>query len=373
MAKKLFILASAIAALGALAAPAVANATPVLTSSDNPGVPIAKGKAVNGTANSTSVRLETETETFGTLECEQIVLGGEVTKNEGGTVEGKGAGESTTSGCTLEGGPSVNVHDIEIIHLSSSEVMGETGTGEFSAKYLADLPGGVTCEFSNVGKTAGVFHYKLGTGILIITPTNVSNAGCGESSLQGEVTLETGGGTRALTSEGDVVPPETPIVGTADDSGVRLELATELFGTLECEEIVLSGEVTKNEGGTVEGQGAGASEANGCTIEGWTSVNVHDIEIIHVSSSEVMGETGTGKFSAKFSADYPGFTCQYNTEGEVGIFHFVLNTDILIITPTAVGSPGCGEAFLQGEVTLETENGAPVTVGPVTGTPVTIS
>ena len=170
-------------------------------------------------------------------------------------------------------------------------------------------------------------------------------------------------GATTLTSEGEVVPPETPIVGTADDTEVRLELETEIFGTLECEEIVLNGEVTKNEGGTAEGKGAGESTANGCTfLEPERSVLLHDIEVIHLSSSEVMGETGTGKFSAKFSADYPfGFTCQYNTGGENGVFHFVLGTDKLIITPTAVGSPGCGEAFLQGEVTLETENETPVT------------
>ena len=195
MIKKLTLLAMAVGAIAALAAPGIASAT-TLTSEGNV---IPPETAITGTADNAEVRLETETETFGTLECEEIMLGGEVTKNEGGTAEGQGAGESTTSGCTLEGGPSVTVHDIEIIHLSSSEVMGETGTGKFSAKYSADLPGGVTCNF-NTGGEVGVFHFVLGTDKLIITPTAVSNPGCGESTLQGEVTLETENGKPVIAS-----------------------------------------------------------------------------------------------------------------------------------------------------------------------------
>jgi len=193
MAKKLILLAAALAAVAVMAVPAAASASPVLTMPS--GTPVGVGHVITGTGGSSEVTNGLKTETsLGLLTCTNIMLQGTVTENSGSHIHGSGASGSSTGGCTLKG-KSATVNEINLISIDSTTL----GSGTFEASYKAEVPGGVTCSFTNEGEP-GTFTYTAGGSTLKLASTEVFSAACGESFLSGEVKLETEDGTAVTAS-----------------------------------------------------------------------------------------------------------------------------------------------------------------------------
>lgn len=188
MAKKLIVLAMAVAALVAVAIPAAASATE-LRMTNSSGALVPTGTAITGVANNSTLRLVTKETTLGELECESIMLNGKVTVNNGTKVEGEGTAGSTTANCHFQ--PSNKVAEVTAIKLTNlkSET---TGVGSFEAEYEAIIPGGAPCHFVTEGP--GEFTFTSGSDTIEVAPTAVESAACGESTLVGKVKLETAAG-----------------------------------------------------------------------------------------------------------------------------------------------------------------------------------
>jgi hypothetical protein len=182
MAKKISLLLAAIAVI-AFAVPAMASATTGLTSPAGTLVPV--NTAIRGTNVGTPIVTSSK---FGELKCSTVELNGKITKNnatEG--AEGVGSGTSTASSCTLPGGGSFKVKNIELTSVKSPASTPEEGTASF--KFTAfELPQECTFTATNDKATyvANTDSLKLEKAALTVTGTN-----CGTATFDGTFTLET--------------------------------------------------------------------------------------------------------------------------------------------------------------------------------------
>jgi len=181
MLKKLTLLAMVVGAFAAFAIPAAASASKVTMPS---GTLVPTGTELRGTANGT---LFTET-AFGTLECEKITIGAELTQNNGTTVGAAGL-SGTTENCQVEG-HSLSITNPQLKTLSSTE----TGKGTVSLAFGADIPSGPTCQFEG----AGTFTYANPSSTITIAPTLLESAACGEAEIEGTVNIETTNGEAVI-------------------------------------------------------------------------------------------------------------------------------------------------------------------------------
>lgn len=154
MGKKLTLIGMIVAAFAAFVIPAAASASPVLTSEDNPGVPVPVGTTLLGTSTN-AITVNTK---LGELKCNKVTINAEVTGNSGTSISAKGLGGST-EGCTA-GGKTLIVDEPTLKTLSTS---GED-KGTLSMFFKATV-GAVTCPFEG----SGSFTYTTGKDTLQIS------------------------------------------------------------------------------------------------------------------------------------------------------------------------------------------------------------
>ena len=175
MFKKLTLLAIAVGAVVALAAPAVASASAITTEEEKL---VEVGSILEGT--STNLTLETE---LGLVQCADSHVTSEVTLNNGENFETEGTGGSAKE-CTLgEEESSTSIEDTTWRNFRSST----TGTGEISMTFIMNTPSG-KCHYET---EEAVFHYKNGSDVITITATIVepTTPGCSEVVLSGDFTI----------------------------------------------------------------------------------------------------------------------------------------------------------------------------------------
>lgn len=183
MGKKLILVGMSLAAMAALALPAVASASPELN--DESGS-VEVGAAITGTSTNA---LTTNT-ALGTLECDHVLISGEVTANSKGVVEGIGTGGDTT---TCNAGPAeMTVTEPTLNHIETSA----EGENNLSMSFIADV-GPFECEF----KGGGTFSYETGTGNndlhisnVVLTTDEVCAAEEGDTIFEGDFALTTEAG-----------------------------------------------------------------------------------------------------------------------------------------------------------------------------------
>jgi hypothetical protein len=185
MAKKISLLLAAVAVI-AFAVPAMASASTGLTSPAGTFLP------VNTAIRGTNVGAPTVTSSkFGTLKCEAVELNGKITKNnETEGAEGVGSGANTATSCTLPGGASFKVKNIELTSVKS--LMAETEEGHAAFSFTAtELP--QECIFS---ATNAKFTYVTNTDVIKFTsvPLTVTGVNCGTATFDASFTLETTAG-----------------------------------------------------------------------------------------------------------------------------------------------------------------------------------
>jgi hypothetical protein len=187
MAKKLILLAMAIGAIAALAAPAMAGASQI-TFPAGTAAPV--GTVITGTSSNTVTVTP-----LGNLTCASVVVKATITKNSGGTAAAKAeAGASSSSTCFL-GKNAISVTNITLKSLESTT----SGVGKAVLSFEADLPGGLTCHFESAGAANNV-SYTAGTSNLHLAGGLVGSPEiCGE---EGEVSIS---GDFALTAESSAV------------------------------------------------------------------------------------------------------------------------------------------------------------------------
>lgn len=186
MKRKLILFAGVSAATAVMAVPATAGAAPTLTMPG--GTPIPTGTAVTmtlGTGFTHPVKLGTA---VGDATCVNIMINAQVTANSPGHVHISGTSGSTSSGCTLKG-VAATVSEINLISDDSTT----SGSGTFELSLKLEVPGGITCRFTNAGEP-GAFTYTVGSSTATISPTEMFSAACGETELSGETRLETPNG-----------------------------------------------------------------------------------------------------------------------------------------------------------------------------------
>ena len=183
MFKKLTLLAMAVGALVAFAAPAAANAQ--LLTSEGVAVPV----GTDITATSTNLQTTTEQ---GILECAKVTIHAKVTANTAET----SAAESTavtTEGCVTNVG--FTTFPTNIPTASADLHLEGGGVGTALATFVAEIEtpeATLTCHFE--GEPA--LGYESGTDVLGVRGGMAgSGAGCAEAGeIHGEFTLETEGG-----------------------------------------------------------------------------------------------------------------------------------------------------------------------------------
>jgi hypothetical protein len=187
MAKKLTLLATAIAVLAFAAVPAFASAAKLeMTATGGGAVPV--GTPITGI--STDAITETS---LGTLSCKEVVLNGEVTKNEATVAEGVGTSSSTTE-CFVEKEP-INITDVTLINLKSAA----SGSGTASFSFVADLPASLTCTYTG---TNAAFTYTPGGSVLAFSKAKLtaSPTACGTAKLTGHFSLATSAGGAVIAN-----------------------------------------------------------------------------------------------------------------------------------------------------------------------------
>lgn len=165
MAKNLFTVCMGLTVLAALALPATASASPVLTEN---GVAVAVGKKITATQVGTSKFTNTEG-TRTQLECSTGTMTGELTKNNGSEIEGKitsllfgGTGPQATGEpmpeCT---GESIfgNVSVTAVVSSVAPWCVRSAGEDKFAISGGA-CPGGGTLKLKTVTTLAGTCEYE---------------------------------------------------------------------------------------------------------------------------------------------------------------------------------------------------------------------
>jgi len=159
-----------------------------------------------------------------------------------------------------------------------------------------------------------------------------------------------------LTSGSSLVGVGTEITLT-NDAANGLITRVPAFGTnLVCEKITAHAEVTKNNGTAFEGVAGATGTTENCELVGLAPAEVTDPTVVGINSTS----TGTGEVTLSFIAHVAGTTCNFATVGP-GVFHYALpSSSTVTLTETELFSPECGEAFIEGSVTVENGSGAVV-------------
>lgn len=138
--------------------------------------------------------------------------------------------------------------------------------------------------------------------------------------------------------------------GTNVFASNSLETETEL-GTLKCQQITLTGELTQNSSGVVKG-GNGTGTTSGCTLEG----EPFTVAEIAINSIEASSKGNTASFS--FVAEFFGgsLVCKW---GGTGNFTYTSGSSEATLGATALtpNEEVCGNASIAGKLKLETTNG----------------
>jgi hypothetical protein len=159
--------------------------------------------------------------------------------------------------------------------------------------------------------------------------------------------VPTGASAAQLTNgSGEALPVGSMITGRSNDFTVFTSI-----GTLECEEVVVHGEVTKNSGGSFEGVGKGAGETFNCSSEG-EAITITDYTLLFFRGTG----PSNGSMGVTFEADLPVVgTCHY--QGTVPAA-YIAGTDVIHYFGTITASPAaCGIAEVEGLTTLERSGG----------------
>lgn len=201
MIKKLLMACGALVAFAALALPAVASATPVLTEN---GAAVAVGKKITGTQVGTS-KMTTTDGTRTQLECSTGVMTGELTKNNGTEIEGKitsalfgGTGAQATGEpkpeCTGEtgfGNTSITAVVSEkapwclrSINPPANEftVSGGACPGGGNIKFIMATTLVGNCEFESTGHLVGTFTTSSSAVLTLSNTTHGNNTGEGSTN-----------------------------------------------------------------------------------------------------------------------------------------------------------------------------------------------
>jgi hypothetical protein len=190
MAKKLILLATALGALFALVAPAMASASPVLTMPA--GTAVKTGTEITGTSTNSVTKTS-----LGSLTCEKVDVTAKVEENSGTKIKAGGVGEGSSTVCKL-GTTGITITHIKLNSLASST--STTGTANFS--FEADLPG-LTCKYESKSGVTPVSWVLGSSSIHLAGELTATPAACGTASFSGDFSLETtaaGGGGAVLIS-----------------------------------------------------------------------------------------------------------------------------------------------------------------------------
>jgi hypothetical protein len=225
--------------------------------------------------------------------CNNATLTGEVTHNSGGTVKAKitkadirGTGsvnaDNSLNECTGELGSFYFTVKNLPLELSSTPVMATdefqiTGSGGAKVRLLLGSTTAGECEYEESGSTKGDYTTGTSTAEDATLTIRTTEAGSGMILIRGgllcpasamlgmTLTLMTDGTTEPiwantansnnpqLTTSGGLVAVGTRIAGTNVGSTVFWDTATNLKLSI-CNTAFLTGEVTANSGGTVEGK-----------------------------------------------------------------------------------------------------------------------
>jgi hypothetical protein len=166
MIKKLMLLAMAVCALAAFAAPAIAQADELVETVGGEPVPLEVGAEIT----LTSTNLVT-VGSIGTLECELVTIHGEVTEN-GPVIEGEEISTSV-SGCN---------HNISDPTAGDVSLSGGTGSST-GTKFVVDF----FCTFTG----SIPFEYSAPTDEVVVTGSNQLSSGCGSGTMSGSFNIET--------------------------------------------------------------------------------------------------------------------------------------------------------------------------------------
>jgi len=175
MIKKLTMLAMAVGALVAFAAPAMAQADELYEKTINGNVPLKVGAEIT----LTSTNLVTHAG-IGTLECKKVTIHGEVTKN-GPTITGKEK-STTVEGCNH----TITDPTAGTVELGSGT--GKTTGTSFTVDFFCTFTGSIP------------FKYVTNTDEAVVTGENQLSGGCGSATMTGSFTLETKDGTPVYIS-----------------------------------------------------------------------------------------------------------------------------------------------------------------------------
>jgi len=175
MIKRLVLLAMAVGALVAFAAPAMAQADELYEESIGVKTPLKIGSEIT----LTSTNLKT-TLFFGTLTCEKVTIHEEVTKNGPTTITGKER-STTAEGCNR------TITDPTFGSASLSGGTGSTGW-KFVLEGLCTYTGSVP------------FKYTTNTNEVTVTGTSQLSSACGSATVSASFTLETKDSTPVFIS-----------------------------------------------------------------------------------------------------------------------------------------------------------------------------
>jgi hypothetical protein len=159
-------------------------------------------------------------------------------------------------------------------------------------------------------------------------------------------------GAAKATVEGGLAPVTTKITGTGTD----IILRSNLLGFITCATLNLNGEITKNDGTTVEGSGKNVNPTQTGCVNGKKEVKVTEVVVTNIKATEAKaaGETAKGTVSFTSKVDVGELLCEF-TGTNVG-FTYVSGTQVIDANESAgvVGAPTqCGTAKLTGEFSLE--------------------
>jgi hypothetical protein len=157
--------------------------------------------------------------------------------------------------------------------------------------------------------------------------------------------------SEATLPAGTRAPVGTVIVGTGSD----IILQSSLLGKITCSTLNLNGEITVNNGTTVEGKGENVSPTQTGCVNGSKAVTVTEVEITRLFSNT----SGTGSVSFTSKVDI-GSELKCTFTGTNVDFTYTSGTDTITFTNAAgvTGTPGaCGTAKLTASFTLESPTG----------------
>ena len=163
-------------------------------------------------------------------------------------------------------------------------------------------------------------------------------------------------------------PSPLPAGATILATSTNVVATNTALGDLECTSISMDAELLKNSEAEVEAKGT-AGEAKGCKETIGSESGPMTITAPQVLSLQTTGGD-EGTLALSFIADSGPFECPY--EGE-GAFTYATGSDVLHVAGIELESafefcrPEAGVSLFEGDFTLETEDGTPVTIPPEPG------